>query len=122
MNHLLHFLGRNRKHHRLQFHPQVRLATGSSSHGTGAFSQAFDHVGVAAFTVPLIRGGAPWRGPAVVFALGALLVLVEIVSAQVVFSQVGNILIAIASATFAWRLLDGGALRRGAGALAASAS
>jgi hypothetical protein len=87
----------------------------------GGLGSAF-FVGVAAFTVPLIRGGAPWRAPAVVFALGALLVLVEIVSAQVVFSQVGNILMAVASATFAFRLLNGGALPREAGALGASAS
>ncbi len=56
----------------------------------GVLGSAF-FVGVAAFAIPFIREGGPWRAPSLLFALGALLVLVEIISAQVVFSQVGNV-------------------------------
>lgn len=69
----------------------------------GVFGSAF-FVGVAVFAIPFIREGGPWRAPSLLFALGALLVLVEIISAQVVFSQVGNVMMAVASWTVAWRL------------------
>jgi hypothetical protein len=87
----------------------------------GGLGSAF-FVGVGAFTLPLIRAGAPWRAPAVLFALGSSLVLVEIVSSQVVFSQIGNILMAVASATFAWLLLNGATVPREAGGLSVRAS
>jgi hypothetical protein len=69
----------------------------------GVLGSAF-FVGVGAFAIPFIREGGPWRAPSLLFALGALLVLVEIISAQVVFSQVGNVVMAVASSTVAWRL------------------
>jgi hypothetical protein len=69
----------------------------------GGLASAF-FVGVAAFAIPFIREGGPWRAPSLLFALGALLVLVEIISAQVVFSQAGNVMMAVASSTVAWRL------------------
>lgn len=69
----------------------------------GILGSAF-FVGVAAFSIPFIREGGPWRTPSLLFALGALLVLIEILSAQVVFSQAGNVTMAIASWTVAWRL------------------
>jgi hypothetical protein len=69
----------------------------------GGLGSAF-FVGVAVFAIPFIRERGPWRAPSLLFALGALLVLVEIISAQVVFSQVGNVMMAVASSTVAWRL------------------
>jgi hypothetical protein len=62
-------------------------------------------VGTAFFVVPLASRGDPFRWPAIVFAVGAALILIEIVSAQVLFSKVGNVVIFLASTTFAWRLL-----------------
>ena len=69
----------------------------------GVLGSAF-FVGVGAFAIPFIRDGGPWRAPSLLVAIGALLVLVEIISAQVVFSQVGNVMMAVAGSTFAWRL------------------
>ena len=63
-------------------------------------------VGTAFFVVPLASRGDPFRWPAIVFAVGAALILIEIVSAQVLFSKVGNVVIFLASTTFAWRLLQ----------------
>lgn len=62
-------------------------------------------IGTAFFVVPLASHGDPFRWPAIVFAAGAALILIEIVSAQVLFSKVGNVVIFAASTTFAWRLL-----------------
>jgi hypothetical protein len=64
-------------------------------------------VGAAVFAVPLIAGGGPLRWPAVVLLVGVLLVLAEIVSAQVLLSQIGNLLIWGGSAAFAWLLVRG---------------
>jgi hypothetical protein len=47
--------------------------------------------------------------PATVLLVGTLLVLAEIVSSQVLLSQIGNLLIWSASATFAWLLVRGAA-------------
>ena len=69
----------------------------------GVLGSAF-FVGVAVFAIPFIREGGPWRAPSLLLALGALLILIEIVSAQVVFSKVGNLMNAVASSSFAWRL------------------
>jgi hypothetical protein len=61
--------------------------------------------GVAVFVVPLgtMRGQLRW--PALIFALGALLILIEIVTSEVRLSQMGNVLILIASIAFAWHIL-----------------
>ena len=64
-------------------------------------------VGTAFLVVPLASRGSPFRWPAVAFAVGAALILTEIISAKVVFSQVGNVVIFLASTTFAWLLLRG---------------
>jgi hypothetical protein len=64
-------------------------------------------VGTAFLVVPLASGGNPFRWPAVAFAVGAALVLTEIVSAKVVFSQVGNVVMFLASTAFAWLLMRG---------------
>ena len=65
-------------------------------------------VGTAFFVVSLASRGDPFRWPALTFAVGAALILIEIASAQVLFSKVGNVVIFFASATFAWRLLRRG--------------
>jgi len=60
--------------------------------------------GVAAFVIPMSAAG-PLRAPAIAMALGAALVLAEIVSAQVLLSQIGNVVIASATVAFARHLL-----------------
>src|SRR5262249_28019969 len=51
----------------------------------------------------------PFRGPAIALGLGAALILAEIISAQVLLSQIGNILILVAGVGFArWLLVDSG--------------
>lgn len=59
--------------------------------------------GVAVFTATLARADGPTRWPAVAFAIGTLLILAEIVTARVLLSQIGNVVILAASAAFAWR-------------------
>ena len=53
-------------------------------------------VGTGLFVAPVVVAGGPLRWPAVCLGLGALLILSEIVSAQVILSQIGNVLIFIA--------------------------
>jgi hypothetical protein len=64
-------------------------------------------VGTALFVTPLASRAGPYRWPALVFALGAALILGEIVLAEVLLSQIGNIVILIAGIGFARRLLRG---------------
>lgn len=47
----------------------------------------------------------PFRFPALLFGLGALLILGEIISAQVLLSQIGNVVIFIAGVMFARQLV-----------------
>jgi hypothetical protein len=61
--------------------------------------------GVAAFALPLARAGGALRWPAVIFMLGALLILAEIITSQVLLSQIGNVVLFAASVLFAWYLL-----------------
>jgi hypothetical protein len=65
--------------------------------------------GTAVFAIPLIRagGGLAWAAGAIL--IGVLLILAEILSAQVLLSQIGNVLAFLGSATAAWLLLQGGA-------------
>ena len=58
-------------------------------------------VGTGLFVVPLASSGGPLRWPAVCFGLGALLILGEIITAQVILSQVGNVLILLGGIGFA---------------------
>jgi hypothetical protein len=60
--------------------------------------------GVAVFVVPLVTGGGRFRWPALTFALGAFLILMEIITSEVRLSQLGNVLILIASIAFAWHI------------------
>lgn len=67
--------------------------------------------GVGLLTIPLAMDGGPLRWPAVLFAAGALLILVEIITAQVLLSQIGNAVILVAGSLFAWHIsrTEGGA-------------
>lgn len=62
-------------------------------------------VGVAAFASALVSGGGAPRWIAALYSIGALLILIEIVSAQVRFSQIGNALIFCAGVTGARLIL-----------------
>jgi len=53
-------------------------------------------VGTWLFVAPVAAAGGPLRWPAVCLGLGALLILGEIISAQVILSQIGNVLVFIA--------------------------
>ena len=62
--------------------------------------------GVGAFAVPLVIDGGRLRWPALIFLVGSLLILAEIMTAEVMLSQAGNLLIFAASAIFAWRIVQ----------------
>ena len=64
-------------------------------------------VGTAAFAIPLVMAGGKLRWVAVLYSIGALLILAEILSAQVILSQIGNLLIFCGGATGAWLILRG---------------
>ena len=64
-------------------------------------------VGVGALAVPLIRAGGPLRWPALAFVVGAVLIAVEIVSAQVLLSQIGNLAFLAGGILFARQILPG---------------
>lgn len=68
-------------------------------------------VGVAVFAVPMIADPGPLRWPAAVLLAGVLLIVAEIISSQVILSQIGNVLVWISSVAFAWLLLRGDAER-----------
>jgi hypothetical protein len=61
--------------------------------------------GIGLFTVPLVGDGGALRWPALLLALGSLLILAEIVSAQVVLSQIGNVVVLVAGTAFARHLV-----------------
>jgi hypothetical protein len=64
-------------------------------------------VGTAAFAIPLMRDGSKLGWAAAVILIGVLFIFAEILSAQVVLSQIGNILAFCGSATAAWLILQG---------------
>jgi hypothetical protein len=64
-------------------------------------------VGTAAFAMPLMIAGGKLRWPAALYSIGALLILAEILSAQVILSQIGNFLIFCGGAATAWLILRG---------------
>ena len=68
----------------------------------------FGGTGLAAVTLASRSGSL--RGPALVFGLGAALILAEIISAQVLASQIGNVLCLVGGVWFARALLRGTAL------------
>ena len=62
-------------------------------------------LGVGVMAVPLIRGGGPSRWPAVAFIAGAALVGAEIITAQVLLSQIGNLTFLAGGILFARQVL-----------------
>ncbi len=64
-------------------------------------------VGTALFAIPLIREGGGLGRAAAAILLGTLCILGEILSAQVILSQLGNVLILCGCAYIAWLLLRG---------------
>ena len=64
-------------------------------------------VGTAAFAIPLVMAGGKLRLIAALYSIGALLILAEILSAQVILSQIGNFLIFCGGAAAAWLILRG---------------
>ncbi len=63
-------------------------------------------LGVAALAVPLICAGGPLRWPAIGFAVGAILIGAEIVTAQVLLSQIGNLAFLVGGILFARPILQ----------------
>jgi hypothetical protein len=63
--------------------------------------------GAVVFALPLTGDSGPLRWPAAVFLAGIVLVVAEVVSSQVVLSQIGNFLIWGGSVAFAWLLVRG---------------
>ena len=64
-------------------------------------------VGAAVLAVPLIAEPGPLRWPAAVLLAGTLLILAEIISSQVLLSQIGNLLVWGGSVSAAWLLVRG---------------
>ena len=62
-------------------------------------------VGTAVFAIPLMRAGGTMGWSAACILGGALLILAEIVSALVILSQLGNVLVFCGSAAIGWRVL-----------------
>jgi hypothetical protein len=62
--------------------------------------------GTAAFAIPLMIAGGTLRWIAALYSIGALLILAEILSAQVILSQIGNILILCGGAATARLILQ----------------
>lgn len=59
-------------------------------------------VGTFMFAIPLLRGSRRLRRPVGLIVIGALFVLTEILTARVVFSQIGNIVVFCGSVEIAW--------------------
>jgi hypothetical protein len=64
-------------------------------------------VGTAVFVIPLVIAGGELRWIAALYSIGALLILAEILSAQVILSQIGNFLIFCGGAAAARLILQG---------------
>jgi hypothetical protein len=59
-------------------------------------------VGTIMSAIPLVRGSERLRWPVAVMVVGVLFVLAEILTARVVFSRIGNIVVLCGSAATAW--------------------
>jgi hypothetical protein len=62
-------------------------------------------IGTGLSVASLVSPASPFRWPALLLGLGALLIMGEIILAQVLLSQIGNILILVAGTGFARLLL-----------------
>jgi hypothetical protein len=69
-------------------------------------------VGTATFAIPLVMAGGKLRLIAALYSIGALLILAEILSSQVVLSQIGNFLIFCGGAAAARLIVRGEAGRQ----------
>ena len=59
-------------------------------------------VGTFMFAIPLLRGSERLRRPVALIVIGALFVLAEILTARVLFSQIGNVVVLFGSVEAAW--------------------
>ncbi|HEU5258626.1 MAG TPA: hypothetical protein VFU28_21715 [Vicinamibacterales bacterium] len=66
-------------------------------------------VGTLMSAIPLVRGSARLRWPVALIVIGVLFVLAEILTARVVFSRIGNVLVFCGSASVAWVIVRAGA-------------
>ena len=64
-------------------------------------------IGAMLTVVSFASSTDPFRWPALILALGVLLIMGEIILAQVLLSQIGNILTLVAGIRFCWLLLPG---------------
>jgi hypothetical protein len=65
------------------------------------------YIGVTVVTVALVRISGRLRWSGLAFGTGLYLVLVEIITSEVLFSQIGNAVVLAAGIGFAWELLRG---------------
>src|SRR4026209_288703 len=65
-------------------------------------------LGTFMFAIPLLRGSERLRRPVALILIGALFVLAEILTARVVFGQIGNIVVLCGSAEAAWLITRAG--------------
>jgi hypothetical protein len=59
-------------------------------------------VGTFMFAIPLLRGSQRFRRPVALIVIGVLFVLAEILTARVLLSQIGNVVVLCGSAEAAW--------------------
>jgi hypothetical protein len=59
-------------------------------------------IGTFTFAIPLLRGSERLRRPVALIVIGVLFVLAEILTARVMFSRIGNIVVLCGSAEAAW--------------------
>jgi hypothetical protein len=83
------------------------MLSGPMAAAVGPGALAF-FVGIGTLAVPLVRADGARRWTASLLSVGALLIFAEIVAAQVLLSQIGNVLM-LAGGTVAARLLLQGA-------------
>jgi hypothetical protein len=64
-------------------------------------------VGTFMFAIPLLRSSQRLRRPVALIVIGVLFVLAEILTARVLFSQIGNVVALFGSAEAAWLIARG---------------
>jgi hypothetical protein len=65
-------------------------------------------VGTIMFAIPLVRGSKRLRWPVALIVIGVLFVLAEILTARVLFSRIGNLVVLCGSAAAAWTIARSG--------------
>ncbi len=65
-------------------------------------------IGTIMFAIPLLRGSKELRWPVALIGIGVLFVLAEILTARVVLSQIGNIVVLCGSTHAAWLIARSG--------------